>query len=288
MWRISFFRVAQNASIAALFGSGGSCTLSGMGISVSCQVTYTPSSLGSGTHRLTASYQGDGSHATSTGSTNVSVINPPEITSISPADGATGVARTTPAVAVFSTAMDKPSAQAAFSLTRTSDGAAVNGSFSWYGNALIFLPASPLANGTNYTATVSTAAKDLFGNTMGAAKTWRFTTATQPLITSVTPGNEQDLRPERVLAQAHQQRRGRERHVLLGRQRTDFQALERPGVQHPVHGQRDRRGQRLRRQRAAQPTELAVHHRQLMSPPDRGDEAPQAPSRRVRECCRDD
>jgi hypothetical protein len=85
--------------------------------------------------------------------------------------------------------MDKPATQAAFSLTRTSDGAVVNGSFLWYGNALIFRPDSPLANGTNYTATVSTAAKDLFGNTLGAAKMWRFTTATQPLITSITPAD---------------------------------------------------------------------------------------------------
>ena len=34
--------------------------------------------------------------------------------------------------------MDKPTAQAAFSLKRISDGAPVAGSFGWYGNALIF------------------------------------------------------------------------------------------------------------------------------------------------------
>ena len=85
---------------------------------------------------------------------------PPAITTVSPNDSATGVARTAPIVASFDQAMDKPSAQAAFSLKRSSNGAAVSGSFGWYGNALIFLPAKPLDNATSYTATVSTAAKD--------------------------------------------------------------------------------------------------------------------------------
>ena len=48
--------------------------------------------------------------------------------------------------------MNKASAEAAFSLKRTSDGAPVTGSFAWLGNVLIFLPNSPLANGTSYTA----------------------------------------------------------------------------------------------------------------------------------------
>ena len=63
--------------------------------------------------------------------------------------------------AIFNKAMDKPTAEAAFSLKRTSDGAAVSGSFGWYGNALIFKPDADLAAGTQYTASVSTAAKDL-------------------------------------------------------------------------------------------------------------------------------
>ena len=47
-------------------------------------------------------------------------------------------------LAVFNKAMDKPSTEAAFSLKRTSDGARVNGSFIWFGNALIFTPSSSL------------------------------------------------------------------------------------------------------------------------------------------------
>ena len=77
--------------------------------------------------------------------------------------------------------MDKSSAQAAFSLKRSSDGAPVSGSFGWYGpGALIFKPDADLAPGTQYTASVSTAAKDLAGNPLAAAKTWQFTTANPP------------------------------------------------------------------------------------------------------------
>ena len=78
--------------------------------------------------------------------------------------------------AVFNKAMDKPSAEAAFSLKRTSDGAPVSGSFGWYGNALIFEPDADLAAGTQYTASVSTAAKDLAGNPLANPVTWSYTT----------------------------------------------------------------------------------------------------------------
>jgi hypothetical protein len=79
--------------------------------------------------------------------------------------------------AVFNKAMDKPSAEAAFSLKRTSDGAAVSGSFGWYGpGVLIFKPDTDLAAGTQYTAAVSGAAKDLEGNTLANPVTWRYTT----------------------------------------------------------------------------------------------------------------
>ena len=90
---------------------------------------------------------------------------PPTITTLYPGDAATGTSRTTPVVAIFNQAMDKPSAESAFSLKRTSDGATVRGSFGWLGNGLgLPSPSSPLANGTSYTATVSTAATDNTGN----------------------------------------------------------------------------------------------------------------------------
>ena len=102
--------------------------------------------------------------------------NPPSINNVYPADGASGVALNSPAYAIFNRAMDKPTAEGAFSLKRTSDGAPVSGVFSWYGNALIFKPDSDLQPGTQYTATVSTAAKDLAGNPLANPVTWSYTT----------------------------------------------------------------------------------------------------------------
>jgi len=106
----------------------------------------------------------------------VRVDTPPTVTSVYPADGASGVSPNSVAYAIFNRAMDKPTAEAAFSLKRTSDGAAVSGSFSWYGNALIFDPTADLAPGTQYTATISTAAKDLAGNPLANPVTWSYTT----------------------------------------------------------------------------------------------------------------
>jgi Galactose oxidase-like, Early set domain/Bacterial Ig-like domain/Kelch motif len=113
----------------------------------------------------------------------------PAVASVFPAEDAAEVLPNAPIVVGFDTSMDKPSAEAAFSLKRTSDGAAVSGRLSWYGNALIFKPDADLAAGTQFTASVSTAAKDLAGNPLPVAKTWRFTTTNRPIIDSVYPAD---------------------------------------------------------------------------------------------------
>jgi Domain of unknown function (DUF1929)/Bacterial Ig-like domain len=119
----------------------------------------------------------------------VRVGKSPTVAFVSPAEDAAEVLPNAPIVSAFDTSMDKPSAQGAFSLKRTSDGAPVSGIFSWYGNALIFKPNADLAGGTQYTATVSTAAQNLGGFSLPVAKTWRFTTTNRPIIDSVYPAN---------------------------------------------------------------------------------------------------
>jgi hypothetical protein len=74
----------------------------------------------------------------------------------------------------FDAAMDKASAQAAFSLKRTSNGQPVSGSFGWFGNALIFKPATDLAAGVAYTAREINAAKNLDGRPVESGRTWVF------------------------------------------------------------------------------------------------------------------
>jgi hypothetical protein len=104
------------------------------------------------------------------------VTNRPVILSVSPTNNATGVSRSTNVVASFSKAMDRPATQAAFSLRRTSTGAAVPGSLVWFGNSLVFTPSTPLAATSRYTAAVSGAARDSTGNPLLNPTTWSFTT----------------------------------------------------------------------------------------------------------------
>ena len=163
--------------------------------------------------------------------------------------------------AIFNKAMDKPSAEAAFSLKRTSDGAAVSGSFGWYGNALIFKPNADLAPGTQYTASISTAAKDLAGNPLAAAKSWQFTTTNPPSVTSVYPADgATGVSPSSVAYAIFNKAMDKpsaeaafslkrtsdgaagERQLRLVRERADLQAQRRPGARDAIHGERlDRR-----------------------------------------------
>ena len=84
----------------------------------------------------------------------------PLITGVSPADGATGVSTGTTVEVSFDSVMDRATAEAAFALTRKSDGAPVAGSFGWNGNTMVFTPSAPLDSGTVYAAHETRAAKE--------------------------------------------------------------------------------------------------------------------------------
>jgi Bacterial Ig-like domain (group 3) len=58
------------------FSGGGSCAPTGNAGQPSCQVTYTPTTAGTGSHQITASYPGDSTHEPSQGSTTVGVQAP--------------------------------------------------------------------------------------------------------------------------------------------------------------------------------------------------------------------
>ncbi|MDQ4145032.1 MAG: S8 family serine peptidase, partial [Actinomycetota bacterium] len=117
----------------------------------------------------------------------------PAVTSVSPGDGATGVDSATWVNVAFSEEMDKASAESAFSLVRSSDGVTVPGTFSWSGATMRFVPSTPLAQGTTYSATVATSATDLAANQLAAPKTWSFKTITHvvaaPGSTSILSGS---------------------------------------------------------------------------------------------------
>jgi probable HAF family extracellular repeat protein len=71
--------VSFSSDASGSFSGSGSCTLS----SGSCQLTYSPSAVRSGKHKITASYGGDSSHTASTGSTTVTVTTRSTSTAVS-------------------------------------------------------------------------------------------------------------------------------------------------------------------------------------------------------------
>jgi hypothetical protein len=100
----------------------------------------------------------------------------PLIAFVTPADQATNVSRGAIIVVGFDTAMDKPSAQAAFSLVANKTGTPVTGAYGWFGNALLFQPSADLAANTFYLARERNTAKNLAGRPLASGRTWGFTT----------------------------------------------------------------------------------------------------------------
>ena len=97
--------------------------------------------------------------------------------------------------AVFSTTMN-PFTVNVSSFTLKSDTGAVPGSVVYIGTAAVFAPASGLTPNTTYTATITTAAKDLAGNGLTPDFSWTFTTRNSstpdtaaPIVISTNPEN---------------------------------------------------------------------------------------------------
>jgi hypothetical protein len=120
----------------------------------------------------------------------------PTVVSTNPANAAITVPLNQKVAATFSTAMDPStiSAVGTFTLAATVGGAAVPGTVSYAGNTAVFTPTANLAASTQYTATITTAAKDLTGVALAANSVWSFTTgiATNvvgPTITVTNPAS---------------------------------------------------------------------------------------------------
>jgi O-glycosyl hydrolase len=115
------------------------------------------------------------------------------VNSVTPASGSTGVAVTTPITATFNQVMNAATFNSS-TFTLTGAGApAVTGNISYSAGSSMatFIPASPLAYNTVYTATITTGVQNTSGTALGSSDTWSFTTAAgpAPTITSFTPGN---------------------------------------------------------------------------------------------------
>ena len=120
----------------------------------------------------------------------------PFVISTDPASAAIGVPLNQRIAATFNTPMDPStiSAVGTFTVAIAGGGAAVTGTVSYAGSTAVFTPTSNLIASTTYTATITTAAKDLTGDPMAANFTWNFATGltanlVAPTITLTVPAS---------------------------------------------------------------------------------------------------
>ena len=102
---------------------------------------------------------------------------PPTITGRSPANGATGIGTDTNVVVTFSEGIAAGSVTSSSVRLRADDAASdVAATLAVAGATVTLDPSADLAAYTSYTATVTTAVTDSFGNPLAATSTWSFTT----------------------------------------------------------------------------------------------------------------
>lgn len=111
----------------------------------------------------------------------------PSVAAVTPSIGAVGVAVDATVTATFSEPVNAATLTTT-SVTVTSTGVAapVAGTVAVSGNSVTFTPTTPLSAATSYTATISTAVKDLAGNALASAYGWTFSTVVPPDVTAPT------------------------------------------------------------------------------------------------------
>ena len=198
--------MAPGTFTLAVFGGGAAVPGTVTYVAATNTATFTPTAnLTASTHytaTITTAAQNLGGNGLAssvafsftTGTT--SNATPPTVIATVPASGAINAATNTKITATFSAVMDPATITAAgtFSLSATIGGAAVAGTVTYAGSAATFAPTAVLAANTQYTAKITTAAKDLTGNAMAANFLWSFTTGagpdvTAPTITLTNPAN---------------------------------------------------------------------------------------------------
>jgi hypothetical protein len=112
------------------------------------------------------------------------------VSSLSPADGATGVAIDTTLVATLSQAIDCDAVPSDPMVLVDGALKTVSGSINCSGATLSFAPAASLAYGASYTATLKAGISESSGAALASSTSWSFTTeadTTAPTVTGVTP-----------------------------------------------------------------------------------------------------
>jgi methionine-rich copper-binding protein CopC len=117
-------------------------------------------------------------------------LTPPQIVSVSPADSSENNAINTVITAIFDEAMN-PDTINTDTFTLADGTADISGAVSYSGVTAKFSPDTNLSEWTNYTATVTTGARDLAGNAMQSDYSWSFKTddTTAPEVVTTSPAD---------------------------------------------------------------------------------------------------
>jgi hypothetical protein len=114
----------------------------------------------------------------------------PSVVSVTPAQGAAGVAVNTAITATFSMAMAPASLTTTTFTVAAPNGVSVAGAVTYSGMTATFTPAASLAFGTTYTATITTGAATPGGAELIGPFVWSFTTiSSTPIVVSAVPAN---------------------------------------------------------------------------------------------------
>ncbi|WP_348269145.1 ice-binding family protein [Edaphobacter paludis] len=104
-------------------------------------------------------------------------LNLPTVVSVSPSNGTTAACGLSVVNATFSEAMDPSTINGTTFTLAGPNGTAVSGQVSYNSTnkTATFTLSAPLAENTKYTATITTGAKDLYGNAVASNYVWSFT-----------------------------------------------------------------------------------------------------------------
>ncbi len=122
-------------------------------------------------------------------------VTPPTVASVAPPSGSGAACPNSIVTATFSKAMNPASIDGStFTVTGPTGAVAGVVTYDASSDTAIFTPGSSLAVSTQYTATITTGAQDLYGNTLASNAVWTFTTGATACLPpappiSVTPPN---------------------------------------------------------------------------------------------------
>jgi len=115
-------------------------------------------------------------------------VTPPTVASVAPPSGSGAACPNSIVTATFSKAMNPASIDGS-TFTVMGPTAAVTGvvTYDATSDTAIFTPASALALSTSYTATITTGAHDMFGNSLASNFVWTFTTGAAACLPAAPP-----------------------------------------------------------------------------------------------------